>query len=63
MSDTMEKYREYVITSFTKAVQPITIAQARGDTNTATSLARRLRRDFPKSDQTRALAQLLNEKG
>jgi 4-aminobutyrate aminotransferase/(S)-3-amino-2-methylpropionate transaminase len=30
MSDTMEKYREYVITSFTKAVQPITIAQARG---------------------------------
>ena len=30
MSDTIEKYREYVITSFTKAVQPIVIAQAKG---------------------------------
>ncbi|MGI8565994.1 MAG: aminotransferase class III-fold pyridoxal phosphate-dependent enzyme [Pyrinomonadaceae bacterium] len=29
MSDTMDKYREYVITGFTK-VQPIVIARARG---------------------------------
>lgn len=28
--DTMEKYREYVITSFTKGVQPITIDHAQG---------------------------------
>ena len=32
MSDTMAKYREYVITSFTKAVQPITIDHAHGAT-------------------------------
>ena len=30
MMDTMEKYREYVITSFTKGVQPITIDHAQG---------------------------------
>ena len=30
MSDTMEKYREYVITSFTKGVQPIVIERAQG---------------------------------
>ena len=30
MDNTMEKYREYVITSFTKAVQPIVIEQAHG---------------------------------
>jgi 4-aminobutyrate aminotransferase len=30
MSDTIEKYRDYVITSFTKAVQPIVIARAQG---------------------------------
>ena len=30
MSDTIDKYREYVITSFTKAVQPIVIARAQG---------------------------------
>ncbi|RYG67577.1 type IV pilus biogenesis/stability protein PilW [bacterium] len=38
-------------------------AQARGDSNTVSQLARRLRRDFPNSIQTRALPQLLNEKG
>jgi 4-aminobutyrate aminotransferase len=30
MSDTFEKYREYVITSFVKAVQPIVIERAQG---------------------------------
>jgi len=30
MSDAIEKYREYVITSFVKAVQPIVIKRARG---------------------------------
>lgn len=38
-------------------------AQARGDANTVAQIARRLRRDFPNSLQTRALPQLLNEKG
>ena len=30
MSDTVDKYREYVITSFVKAIQPIVIERARG---------------------------------
>lgn len=38
-------------------------AQARGDANQVAQIARRLRRDFPNSVQTRALTQLLNEKG
>src|SRR5664279_4663941 len=30
MTDTMEKYRDYVITSFTKGIQPIVVEQAHG---------------------------------
>lgn len=41
----------------------VRIAQARGDAAQANTHARRLRRDFPKSDQARAVSQLLNEKG
>lgn len=41
----------------------VRVAQARGDAATVSSHVRRLRRDFPNSAQTRALPQLLNDKG
>jgi type IV pilus assembly protein PilF len=62
-NDTVNRYLSMGIASPDVLFIGIRVAQARGDGGTATTLARRLRRDFPKSDQTRALPQLLNEKG
>jgi Tfp pilus assembly protein PilF len=62
-ADTVNKYLAIGVASPDVLLVGVRIAQARGDTATASLLARRLRRDFPRSDQARVVAQLLNEKG
>jgi type IV pilus assembly protein PilF len=60
---TVNNYLSIGLSSPEVLLVAVRVAQARGDVNTANSLARRLRRDFPKSDQARAVAQFVNEKG
>ncbi len=62
-SDTVNRYLSIGLSSPEVLLVAVRVAQARGDANTANSLARRLRRDFPKSDQARAVGQFVNEKG
>jgi len=62
-TETVNKYLAIGLTSPDVLFVGVRIAQARGDSATANLLARRLVRDFPKSEQARAVAQLLNEKG
>ena len=62
-TETVNRYLAIGIASPDVLLVGVRIAQARGDTATANLLARRLRRDFPKSDQARVVTQLLNEKG
>jgi len=62
-TETVNRYLAIGIASPDVLLGGVRIAQARGDTATANLLARRLRRDFPKSDQARVVTQLLNEKG
>ena len=62
-TETVNRYLSIGVGSPDVLLVAVRIAQARGDANTANSLARRLRRDFPNSEQARAVAQFLNEKG
>lgn len=62
-NDTVNRYLSMGIASPDVLFVGVRVAQARGDATTASTLARRLRRDFPQSDQARAVQALLNDKG
>lgn len=62
-SETVSRYLALGLASPDVLLVGLRIAQARGDTPTVTNYARRLRRDFPNSAQTRALPQLLRDQG
>jgi type IV pilus assembly protein PilF len=62
-NDTVNRYLSMGIASPDVLLVGVRAAQARGDANGAAALARRLRRDFPQSEQARALPQFLKEKG
>jgi len=62
-NDTVNRYLAMGIASPDVLFVGVRVAQARGDATAASTLARRLRRDFPQSDQARAVQALLNDKG
>jgi type IV pilus assembly protein PilF len=62
-TDTVNRYLGMGLANPEVLLVGLRAAQARGDAATVATMARRLRRDFPNSVQTRALPQLLNEKG
>jgi type IV pilus assembly protein PilF len=61
-NETINRYLSMGLADPAVLLTGVRVAQARGDAATVTALARRLRRDFPNSAQTRALPQLLNDK-
>jgi type IV pilus assembly protein PilF len=62
-NETIRRYLSMGIASPDVLLVGIRVAQALGDAPAVETYARRLRRDFPNSAQTRALPQLLNDKG
>jgi type IV pilus assembly protein PilF len=62
-NETIKRYLSMGITSPDVLLIGVRVAQAMGDAPAVENYARRLRRDFPNSAQTRALPQLLNDKG
>jgi type IV pilus assembly protein PilF len=61
--ETINRYLSMGIASPDVLLIGVRVSQARGDAASVANYARRLRRDFPNSAQTRALPQLLNDKG
>jgi type IV pilus assembly protein PilF len=60
--ETVNRYLSIGLVSPDVLLVGLRVAQARGDAAAVANYARRLRRDFPQSDQTRVLPQLLKEK-
>jgi type IV pilus assembly protein PilF len=62
-TETVNRYLSMGVASPDVLLVGLRIAQKRGDEATVAAMARRLRRDFPNSVQTRSLPQLLNDRG